>query len=69
MSLANYFSRDFWSAFDLKSNLPHSIDSLFSLLLISKVLNQMQVLFLLIWSFWVFLWIKILGLIFCGGFP
>lgn len=47
MSLANYFSRDFWSAFDLKSNLPHSIDSLFSLLLISKLLIQMHVLFLL----------------------
>lgn len=47
MSLANYFSKPFWSAFDLKSDLSNNMHSLFSLLLISKLLIQKHVLLLL----------------------
>lgn len=48
MSLANYFSEPFWSAHDLNSNLPHTMHSLFSLLLISILLIQKAIFLLLL---------------------
>lgn len=48
MSLANYFSKPFWSAHDFKSNLAYTMHSLFSLLLISILLIQKEVFLILL---------------------